>query len=265
VGFLLGVLLVARGAWAAPAAEPLDWTKLMGGAAPVVLVGDVHDFKAIKEELAAHAADFRAAGITHIGFEMFGEDHRAALAGFCERGDADGSIRSDLGSWGWTPDELESLLAAACAAGLRPVPLDYSYDEQARLKESFADIRAARDDRMAANVVELLKENPGARLLVFAGEYHVWPGQLPARLRARGLATVSMQFVVDREESYNGSAAFGWVEQLRSAGLADSRLAIPAGPAERLRVCDVFVLVPRVLEESPEAERNRASSGRFHR
>src|SRR5579864_6257152 len=98
----------AGGALAARA-RPLDWRALMGGDARVVLIGDYHPFKSEKREIVAHLPEFRAAGITAFGFEMFGADHADAIGRACA-GSEQKKISKDLGSWGYTTDEIEELL-----------------------------------------------------------------------------------------------------------------------------------------------------------
>ena len=244
-------------------AQPLDWRALAERPAQVLFVGDVHDFRADKEELQAHLSELKAGGVGEFGFEMFGSDRQRALEDFCAGGDKSGGIGKDMGSWGWKTQEVEDLLGAVCRAGLKPVALDMPYLLQRGFDGTPARLLDARDAWMADLLHKRLAAS-GTRVLAFVGGLHAWPERLPRRLRAAGNTAASVQFIVDRDEAYRGVKASDVVGGIKEAGLAKGRWMFPAAGTELSRVADWLIWIPPMLHENPEAEQFREENRRFH-
>lgn len=231
-------------------ARPLDWTELMSGPEPVVYLGEAHFVAAIKKELAAHMAEIRAAGITHIALEMFGTDRQEAL----DRFHSDGSGREELleviqNDWGWVPEDYVAMLEAMAAAGVKPVAIDLSRDEKLavfkRCKElggggCASPMYEARDHRMVDSIRRLLEEQPGARVLAFVGNDHVDVSEQPARLEAAcGVAT--RRYLILWGADFFDAA-------VDEAGLSWKRVFLPL-PRDEARTLDGVLALPEVRKE----------------
>jgi len=231
---------------------PLDWASLAGGQARAVYIGEPHFVEAVKIELSAHMAEFRSAGITHLGLEMFGSDHQPVLDAFFLTGDK--SVESEIcaildSEWGWITEQYIALLRAAREAGIRPLAIDMPHaEEQALLDKRRAQglsvgpaaLFVPRDVHMVGTLGEFLREDPAARILVLAGIDHLEVSNQPDLLeKTYGISTRRYTLLWGGGDPLDvgiEGAKFSW-----------KRLFIPF--PRTLRGLDGIIAVPEIRKE----------------
>jgi Haem-binding uptake, Tiki superfamily, ChaN len=198
------VLLAAAAASAAAGgkdAPALDWRALAAGPARVIYVGDRHDVRAIKRELAAHMEDFADAGITDLALEMLPREDQPLLDACCGTPASRAAVLKAIGPyWMSPPGDYLALIEAARAAGIRPRALNVDPDGGRRDGDGAGP--AACSDRnlaMAATLEGFLAQPrppgaPPARVLVFIGAEHARADAMPLCLKNDGIASRSYRF-----------------------------------------------------------------------
>lgn len=140
--------------------QPIDYSQILGDAR-VLFLGEMHNNGAVRDHLALHAADLRAAGITHYAIEaneagnevleQLSRDPHIDLSGI------------QVGPGG-DRQSYERTIRAMAAQGIKVVAVD--------IDQSAKPTREEREARMTANVEKILQENPENRVAYLVGGFH---------------------------------------------------------------------------------------------
>ena len=225
-------------------AQPLDWKALFGGEARVVYLGEPHYVKAVKNILASRMDDFKKAGITHIGLEMFGTDRQGVLDTFDPAQTRD-TLKKE---WGWEPDAYTGMIKAADDASMSRVALDMPAKDRAKMqteckasgrKGCMGELFQARDKHMIKALSRFLSENPDARILILIGNDHLEVTHQPEALtKATGVKTRSYSFLF-------GADFFDVA--IDEAGLTWKDTFLPLPPTDR--GVDGVISMPEIRKE----------------
>lgn len=215
---------------------PLDWSALLGGSARVIVIGELHPLRGIKDELSLHAAEIKSSGITHLALEMFGDDRQGLLGRYAAGAAPEAEVLAALKDWGWPSEPYMALLRAARSSGLGLVALDMPRADQREMLRILCRTEPdalytdcaedkqtlARDYRMASNLSRVL-DIPGARVLALVGRDHAQLGRAPTlKLGEYGHAPVSYFVLEDRKGERDALN-----EAVAAAGLAGRRIFVP--------------------------------------
>lgn len=228
-------------------ATPLEWKTALAGEERVHYLGERHDASEGRRELVRSMKAIKEAGITHLAMEMLAETYAAAVKKYCCDGSCDTDVFESFQKFGWDEQGYMAIAEAAKDAGITLVPIDLSYTERKVAQEKRqplkygspedfdeycrlgADMINKRDEKMAANLArtlkKALKENPKARILVYAGAQHVIKSTQPKILQEKyGIASRSIHAT---------SGEYPVLKALIESGKRDTALYIPV-PAKEM-------------------------------
>lgn len=213
---------------------PLQWDLVASGPERVLLFGESHADKQARSELVIALKSFRAAGFTHLGLEVLGDDNAELLRTYSESGEGGEEILSKLKKqWPWEPESYFELIEAARENGIRIVPLDVPYVKTSKPEED----PYRRDKHMAANIMGVLKADPQVKMIVLAGGNHVRSWGIAAYLekdtRAKGFSILSRTDFLD---------------VVKAAGLKHKALIEAPREQREKRGWDAYIFLPEVLE-----------------
>lgn len=250
-------------AYALKNGEPLDWSRVLSGGERVDFLGETHPDVKNKRELARSVGALKAAGVTHIALEMFGDDRQGFLDRYMAGDPAVGVGRIVAllkADWGWEPESYtEFLEGARRAGGFSLVALDLPQAGQRAsvvaacgpqpTPECAAGARdaqlAPRDAHMGAVLSALLGKPGVGRVLVLAGARHVGRDQLPGKTSALGAADWKSFVFIDSDDLSAITAAYHTALLRRRYKLdrPDERVFLPT-PRDSAGY-DGFIQVPR--------------------
>ncbi|MBI3549072.1 MAG: ChaN family lipoprotein [Elusimicrobia bacterium] len=284
-------LFSARAQCEALSPVPLDWRVLASGPERVLFLGDSHDFKDARLELASSMDRLREAGITHITLEMLPADAQPWLDRFHADGSCRGTIREHMERfWQDGPDDLADaylqLLDRARSAGIKAVAMDIREKYKRRLRPQLvpqdcswrlpaaeADYEAAlaacpvghdpRDCAMVYRIAQTLAEDPRSRVLAFVGAWHVRSSRQPALLSSlHGARSRSYSFLTElvafTEDNRQDGAAAALISSLRRRATPEKLLL----PLDRERyLMDGVLWLPGEYRQADWHQRNARRLG----
>lgn len=184
----------------ARSAAPPDFQKIIGRSR-LVLFSDVHDSAGVKEALIRSLPALKAAGITHLALEFLPSALRT------DKMKPEEINRRLIRSGNWDMRPFERLAAEAKAAGLKIRGINVNGPEDTtRAIASARESMNAMDSYLAEQIMRILGEEPGARMMVLAGLAHVNPlynynkpssnTRIPGELLYRGLQKKDFRLIV---------------------------------------------------------------------
>lgn len=184
----------------ARSAAPPDFRRMLGNSR-LILFSDVHDSAGVKETLVRNLAALKAAGITHLGLEFLPSALRT------DKMTAEEINRRLIRSGNWDMRPFERLVAEAKAAGLKIRGINVNGPEDTtRAIASARESMNAMDSYLAEQIMRIMGEEPGARMMVLAGLAHLNPlynynkpvsnTRIPGELIYRGLQKKDFRLIV---------------------------------------------------------------------
>ncbi len=215
---------------------PLQWDLVASGSERVLLFGEAHIDNETRAELIVAMKSFRAKGITHMGLEALGDDNTELLRSYFETGEGGQAILSKLKQqWHWEPESYFELIEAARENAIQIIPLDISFPEFSKLAET----PDRRDERMAGNIMSVLKADPKARMIVLAGSNHVRSWAIPSHLD-KGTSAKSFS-VLSRKD---------FLAVAKAAELKQKALIEAPQEQREKRGWDFYIFLPEILQRS---------------
>lgn len=200
-------------------ARPVNYGEIIGDNS-VLMLGEGHGNSPIREHIAAHAADFKAAGITHYAIEA---PHNPA---FDNTGQYLGSI--DLGPLSRSDKSYENAVQAMMSQGIKIVGADIDQTTKPSKEE--------REAFLANSVQSVLASDPTAKVGFLIGGFHTTRKDIAngipsitARLTDQGVKVAVAQYA-------GGSDEFprGFIEAVNAAHRGQSEFMMDLRPYEGL-------------------------------
>jgi hypothetical protein len=151
--------------------EPLTAHSFANVESQVIYFGETHIYPGAKRVLAGLLRTLKTAGVSHLALEMFNSSQQPALDRFLL-----GQLSlEDLGrelatAWSYETSPYLELLRAARESGIRIIAIDDRRPEAPG--STFAENFHARDLFMAEKIADLIRREPGARVVAFTGSLH---------------------------------------------------------------------------------------------
>ncbi|MBI4377149.1 MAG: hypothetical protein HY549_11955 [Elusimicrobia bacterium] len=153
------------------AIKPLDFKPLLAGAW-VVLIPEKHDIGSIKYSLIRYLRPLKEAGITHLAMEFLKSSARIEpQASASEIAEALIIKKSDP----WPRKPYVDFIRAALREGIKVRGINVEEPAQALSPEyrSFEHPSNSNDGYMSRQILRIMAQEPGARILVLAGAAHL--------------------------------------------------------------------------------------------
>ncbi|MGW4132338.1 hypothetical protein [Amycolatopsis japonica] len=234
--------------------SPVDWNTIVGNNR-VVLLGEGHTNRSVRDFLSGQARAMREAGITHYGieapahpaFEELNAGRSASLSGVT------------VGPKGFEGYELAIL--AMRAEGITIVPLD--------LDQPVPSGGDARDRHMADTIGRVLSQDPNAKIAALLGEQHTVKSRLSWGPTRAGAILHASQYPVTSVVFKGGNVSFGMlaaaVRNKHAAGetfFADLRPHHAAG-GTLLTASDALIHLPHSARPGPSPGSGSGGLGKF--
>lgn len=190
-----GSSVEALGAEISAKASPVDYAELVGDS-PVLMLGENHGNGCIRDHIAEHAVQLRAAGITHYAIEA---PHDSAF----DELNAGGQIsldHVDLGPFSRQDRSYERAVRAVAVQGIKVVPID--------IDQSIKPTKEEREAFLTDGVLTILADDPSAKVAVLMGGFHAVKKKSPhsvssmtTRLVDKGVGVVAAQYAGGTESA----------------------------------------------------------------
>jgi len=138
--------------------QTVDYSAIVGDN-KVLFLGEIHSNSAIREHIQQHAANLKAAGITHYAIEAI--DNGNDIFERLNRGEAVDLSRVDVGPG---RRDYEAAILAMAAQGIKVVAVD--------IDQSTKPTKEEREAHMTGNLQKILQEDPNAKIAYLVGESH---------------------------------------------------------------------------------------------
>lgn len=225
----MGISIAAMSSYIRRHHRALDYEALIHPGHRVVLVGEHHPFRGVKQELVRALPTLqRRCGITDIGLEMLPSSSQRLLDRFSfhkDRAGRDALLHRLSTYWETTPHEYLSVIDRAAELGLRIHAL--GEPRRPRVQHSALNpagqIGFSADRYMARQMLAALHTQEYSKWLVLAGLEHAERrGQRLARVLAvtHGLPVLNLRFF-----GRQGGALYHLVQALTQAGLSTKKVA----------------------------------------
>jgi uncharacterized iron-regulated protein len=159
--------------------------------AKVLLIGEEHTDTLSREHLIAALPNFKKMGYTYLALEMIKDNRQEILNNFCENP----TLYKDslLGildkEWHYNPNSYFSLISIAAQLGFKIIALDMPRSELPKEILPFpvppdqSLEMAARNERMASHIAQVLNADADAKVLALVGKYHATDLAIPKILK----------------------------------------------------------------------------------
>lgn len=137
---------------------PVDYSKIVGNSR-VLLLGEFHKNSPIRTHLSQHAADLKAAGVTHYGIEA---PQTEEVFDRLNRGENVDLSQVRVGPT--MADNYEEAVRAIAKTGIKIVPIDASNDGLGTDE---------REAQLTKNVMQILEQDRDSRVAVLIGAQHI--------------------------------------------------------------------------------------------
>lgn len=233
--------------------EDFSYSKLFSDDFDVLVFGEAHIAKTHMGELVSRMAELRAAGITHLAMEAFPASQQALLSKYTS---GDSRLRDELATLanstlGGDTKTYGEIIEAAAANGisLAGVDIDYKGDldvEGPEGKKREAKHQADRETLWTSTVANLLQKQPGSKVLLIAGQWHISPenSNAPVRLQTR-LRDAGLRVKVICLEGGNAFYDSAVTEAARALGLESRRFILPVDPEDPSGSGDYHLHLPQ--------------------